>query len=506
MRERLKSDPNPALIRHLFGPALKSDAADNFDNLLRVNLAHTVLLARAGIIAPETARPLLELYREMARTGPSCLELDPTLEDLHFNVEAYVIRRLGPEVGGTMHTGRSRNDLNATTSRMKARDALLQLVEVALSLRRVLLNRAETYAGLVMPGYTHLQPAQPITLGHYLSAMADALERDTARLEAAYGRTNRCPLGAGALAGTGFPLDRALGAQLLGFDGLVENSLDAVASRDYALELLSALAILTSTVSRVAGDLYVWATDEFGLIELADEVALVSSIMPQKKNPVTLEHCKAKAAQVLGALVAALGAIRAAPFSNVRDVNREALYPLKEAVAQSTAAMELMAVTVDTLTPRPERMGSRAQGDFSTVTELADSLVRTQGLPFRSAHRIVALLVAEAAAAGRRATEVDAEAVQRAAEKALGHRLDLGGDWDVQAILDPRRNVLGKQTLGSPQPDEVRRMVDRARKTLATEETWLAERRQRLASAAARLDLAVSEYLHSASIPPTATI
>jgi argininosuccinate lyase len=494
MRDRVKVDPHPVLIKHLFAGALRENALTSFHHLMQVNAAHVILLDRCQAIARRDAQALLLLYRQMVQAGPECLDLDPRLEDLHFNVEAHVIRQLGEEVGGRMHTGRSRNDLNATISRMQTREAILRLVERSQALRTALLDRAVEHAETLMPGYTHLQPAQPITFGYYLAALADALARDSARLAATYERTNGCPLGAGALAGTGFPLDRRLAAELLGFDGLVENALDAVASRDHVLEVLAALAILTVTLSRLAQDLYVWATDEFGFVTLADEVSIVSSIMPQKKNPITLEHCKGKAAQVLGALVAALGAMRATPFSNVRDVNREAVSPLGEGVAQAEASLELMTVTIETLSVNPARMLARAQADFSTVTELADTLVRVEGLPFRTAHRIVAEVVVEALQAGKSAGAIDAEAVRQAAERVAGRRLALE-DSTVHRALDAWSNVRGRQTLGSATPDETRRMVARARATLASESEWLAEKRSRLAAAGAALEESIAGIL-----------
>ena len=496
MRDRVKADPHPILIHHLFAGALQIDALASFQHLMRVNAVHVVLLDRCRVIANRDAKALLGLYQQMMQAGPECLDLDPKLEDLHFNVEAHVIRQLGEEVGGRMHTGRSRNDLNATINRMRAREALLRLVQGTHALRTVLLDRAEEHAEALMPGYTHLQPAQPITFGYYLAALADALERDSARLEAVYERANRCPLGAGALAGTGFPLDRRLGAELLGFDGLVENSLDAVASRDHVLEALAALAILGVTLSRLAHDLYVWVTDEFGFITLADEVSAVSSIMPQKKNPVTLEHCKAKAAHMLGALVSALGAMRATPFSNVRDVNREGVYPLGEGVAQAEAAIALMTVTIETLSVNPERMLARARNDFSTVTELADTLVRIEGLPFRTAHRIVAEVVVETLQAGKPATAIDAEILGRAAERVLGRSTTLD-DSVVRRALDAWSNVLGRQTIGSATPSETRRMVGRARATLAVERERLAERHTRLEAAGSALDEVIGRILAS---------
>ena len=494
MRDRLSQPPHQALVEHVFAPALEQDAADNFENLMRVNTVQVLLLERSGDVVREHARELLSLFDKMQRDGASALELDPNLEDLYFNTERHVTRQLGPEIGGRMHTGRSRNDLNATTARMGIRATVLDLADNALDLRASLLGQASRHAETVMTGYTHLQPAQPITFGFYLSAVADALERDTARLLISYERINQSPLGAGALAGTGFALDRDRAAKLLGFSGIVENALDAVASRDYALEVMAALAILTITISRLAHDLYVWASYESGMVELADEVSLVSSIMPQKKNAITLEHCKAKAAQVIGALVAAMAATKGVPMTNVRDVNREAMHPIREAVREAAAAMQLMRITVDTLSVRSDHMLHQAQANFSTVTELADLLVREGGLPFRSAHRVVAMVVSDAIAANRSASEIDIDAVQRAAQSVTGTSVPVDGDA-LRAALDATLSVGRKRTSGSTNPNEVRRMVERALRMVERDRETIAASRHRVAQADMDLEAEVAEVL-----------
>jgi argininosuccinate lyase len=239
-----------------------------------------------------------------------------------------------------------------------------------------------------MPGYTHLQPAQPTTFGHYLASVALALERDAERLLDVYPRLNLNPLGACAFAGTGFPIDRAMTAQWLGFDGIVDSTLDAVASRDYVSELLAAMAIMGVTLSRLAQDLYLWCSGEWGTVEVADDVAMTSSIMPQKKNPITLEHIKAKAGHLLGAVVASLAAQKAVNFMHCRDMG-EAVAPLWDAFAQAQGVLHLTRRTVLGLQVNQSLMLERATQDFSTATELADVLVREKDLPFRMAHGIV---------------------------------------------------------------------------------------------------------------------
>lgn len=315
VRDRLKAAPSEDALALVYAPRLRAGLKD-FAPMLWVHKAHTVMLASQEIIGQEDASALLSAITALENEGLKALSLDPRLEDLFYNVEAFITKRVGIRIAGRLHAGRSRNDLAATIDRMQVRDQVNDLCEASIDLRQCMLEVADRHAESVMPGYTHLKPAQPITFGYYLTAVAGALDRDARRVERVYESTNLCPMGAAALAGTSFPVDRNLMARLLGFDGLLENCLDAVASRDFALELMAASAILTTTISRIASDLYVWQSDEFGLIELSDSIAGTSSIMPQKKNPAPLESAKSRAPQVYGALMAALASSKGAIFSN----------------------------------------------------------------------------------------------------------------------------------------------------------------------------------------------
>jgi argininosuccinate lyase len=362
----------------------------DFRLMMWINQVHVLRLVRQGILSREVGQPLIRALRQLEQEGTAGFTLDPRLKDLYFNLEHALIEKVGMDVGGRMHAGRSRNDLGATMHRLAVREALVDFMGLQFGLRACLLDKAAAHTGTVMPGYTHLQPAQPTTFGHYLASVALALERDAARLLDVYPRLNLNPLGACAFAGTGFPIDRALTAQWLGFDGLVDSTLDAVASRDYVAEFLAALAILGVTLSRLAQDLYLWCAGEWGMVEVADDVAMTSSIMPQKKNPITLEHIKAKAGHLLGALTSTLAV--GVNFMHCRDMG-EAVAPLWEALQQAQGVIHLTRRTVLGLRVNKALMLERATQDFSTATELADVLVREKGLPFRVAHGIVASLV-----------------------------------------------------------------------------------------------------------------
>jgi argininosuccinate lyase len=313
MRERLKAEPHPVLQKYLFGPGIARDVVLSFYNMSEMNLAHALMLAKQGIISLAEARLILRELIALRDKGPEAFTPNSAYEDYYMNIENYLIERLGVEYAGKLHTARSRNDLHSTVDRMNVRDSYLKLLELLLSLRKVILTLAAKYKETVFTGYTHMQPAQPITLGHYFLAVAEALERDFQRFETAWIRINLSTLGSCAFAGTSFPIDREYTAGLMGFDGNIVNTIDAVASRDYLLELTADYAILGSTLSRLSNDLYYWATDEFGYIEIDDSMAASSSIMPQKKNPTSLEHIKAKSAHLIAAFVSVAGCLKNIP-------------------------------------------------------------------------------------------------------------------------------------------------------------------------------------------------
>ena len=489
--ERLAELPADEVVAYLYGPRMREERDTSFGYLTEVNQAHVVMLARRGIISPETAAALLRAIEGLAVAGKDALELDPRREDLYFNYERAVIQEVGPAIGGQMHTARSRNDLGSTMFRMRCRDVLLQLLGEVCRCRQALLAKAAEHLDTVMPGYTHLQPAQPITFAHYLAAIEEALQRDTDRLFGALVHTQLNPLGAGALAGTGFPIDRELTTQLLGFDGLVVDTLDAVASRDYLLEAAAAGAILGATLSRFAQDLYVLYTYEFGTIDFPDRVAGTSSIMPQKKNPNDLEHIKGRTAPIAGALVSGLAAIRNTNYTNIIDANREGLRPVWAGLEELRIALALARVATETAQPRAELMLARCRMNFSTVTELADTLVRKWRISFREAHEIVGAVVRDAIAAGLDASGITAAMVMTHAVPLVGVGYSIT-DGEVHDALDPLRNVEARSHAGGPAPEAVAKMVARAGEGLRHDITRLAAIQTRLEEAHSRLAEAVA--------------
>ena len=490
--ERLKEPVAPEVLQLLFQPRLDHDFQVSFGPITQINRAHVVMLRRQQIVTAEVAKALLGAFATMEQAGAAAYQPDPRLEDPYFNYEAVVTSIAGADTGGRMHTGRSRNDLGATLDRMLCRDAALKLIDCLHALIAVLLARAEQFADVVMPGYTHLQPAQPSTYGFYLAGLAEAFLRDCNRLDNAWPCINLSPLGAAAMTGTSFPIDRQLTASLLGFDGLIEHTQDCVASRDFVLDLLAACVQMAVTWSRLAQDFYVMVTYEFQTLELPDRLAGTSSIMPQKKNPVVMEHLKGKCAQVLGAYVAAAAAIKATIFSNTIDGNHESQVMAGSAFRDCCDCLKLAAVMVDAARPSKAAMLRLAERNFSTATELADALVRECGLAFRDAHHVVGGVVRMAMDRGLAANEITVAMIDQAGREVIGRELGLEAAT-VASCLDPTLAVAARRTVGGPSPNEVRRLVGVLGEALAAARTTQSERRGRLAAAEQRLHAAVRE-------------
>ncbi len=482
---RLAGETAREVCELIYAPRLAREFGRGFAALTDINQAHLLMLHRAGLVAGEPAARIARALVRIEEEGPDAFELDPAREDAFFNYEAKLIALAGPD-GGRLHIGRSRNDILATHDRMRARDLLLDLADALAAVQDAALAGAERHAAAVMPGYTHLQPAQPITYGFYLAGVAQSTARDARRLSQAWEDADLCPLGAGALAGTSFPVDRVHVAQLLGFPGIVGHALDAVASRDFALEILSAMMIAGVGWSRVAQDFYVWTTAEFGLLQFPDGVAGTSSIMPQKKNPVLLEHLKGKGAHLLGLLTAAAATIRGTHFTHSGDASRESMRSFWEAGDECLSALKLLALAVRSAEPDREMMRRRAAEDFSTVTDLADEIVRRSGISFREAHHVVGAVVREALSRGMGAHQIDSGMIDAAATAELGRRLDMPGDL-VARCLDPERSVAMRTLPGGPAQRPLAELVANSRIWLQAARAQNAARREDCQAARDRL-------------------
>lgn len=451
--------------------------------------AHAIMLAASGIITEADLREILK-WLEQARAAweDGSFELKAELEDVHMNVESYLRQGAGPEFGGRLHTARSRNDQVVTDCKLHLRSRLLDIRERLTELQGALLARAEGRDEQVMPGYTHTQHAQPISIAFWLTGYVALLTRDQERLLAAYRHTNTSPLGAAALAGTSFPTDRKLSAQLLGFDGVQEHALDCVGSRDFVAEALAALAILMANLSKLAEEFVLWSTWEYRMLELDDAYSSGSSIMPQKKNPCIAELTRGKVGLVYGRLMQILTLMKGLPSGYNRDL-QEDKPPLWEALDTLELTLSAVKAMVETVTFNLDRMRESVGRNFATATELANFLVSERGLPFRTCHEIVGALVGTLVAEGR--TLDDHERVQQVLA-AHGQELSLP---EIASVVDPQACLNRQVSLGSTGPREVRRMQRALTKAVDKQRELTAEARGKLQEARRQTATIVKQVL-----------
>lgn len=493
---RLGEAPNEANIEHILTPMLEADRP-LFHAFMQVDLAHTLMLAEQGVLTNEQAAAILTLLREIDQMGVDNFPIDPRYDTFLLQVEKYMIDRIGEDVAGRMHTGRSRNDQGATVDRIYSRDQLLAIAGTLLELQETMLRLADEHRETLMPGYTHLQHAQPTTLGHYLMRHYFTFERDQQRLEGAYARTNLNALGGAAMAGTSWPLNQQRTAELLGHEGIVLNASDSGAfDTDFPAENGAVLSILATNIGRLAGDLYLWSTWEFRMIEIADALAGTSSIMPQKKNPHALERIRGLAGLSIGWLPSLLGATRSASSSELSMAFATEQMP--QMARATVSVIELMRVTLETMTVNKEIMRERSGIFWSTTSNLADELVRHTGMSFRTAHHVVGRVVRNAVMAGVGPTEVTAEMVDQAANETIGRPLDLA-DEIVQQALDPEAFLHSRTTIGSVNPMAVSASILEGRKRQAAHQQWQLEKQDALKSARSTLDRAVDDLISSVS-------
>ena len=440
--------------RFASGPAAimeEINASIDFDRALAPHdiagsLAHVAMLAKTGIIGAEDAdaiaRGLRQVKGEIEAGG---FAFSRALEDIHMNVESRLAALIGPPAG-RLHTARSRNDQVATDFKLWVRDTLDALIAQIAGLQKALAERALASADIVMPGFTHLQSAQPVTFGHHLMAYVEMLARDRSRFTDARRRLNECPLGAAALAGTSFPIDRDMTAKALGFDRPTANSLDSVADRDFVLEALAAAAICAVHLSRLAEEIVLWTTAQFGFVRLSDAFSTGSSIMPQKRNPDAAELVRGKSGRVTGALVGLLTVMKGLPLAYSKDMQED-----KEGAMDGlrTLSLCLAAMTgmVGDLTPDAARMKAAAGAGYATATDLADWLVRTLKMPFREAHHVTGRIVGLAAAQG-----VALEALSLAQMQSVEPRINA----EALTVLSVENSVKSRTSYGGTAPDNVR--------------------------------------------------
>ncbi len=429
-----------------------------FKPVIYINKAHVKMLEIQDIIPKNDAEKILKSLKYLENKDFDELDLKPELEDIHMVIEDYVNEQAGIESGGKMHTAKSRNDQVSAAIRMVLREEILEIQKLTLELLKNLVEVAEENLDTVMPGYTHLQVAEPTTFAHYISNYIQALLRTIERLEVSYDHTNKNPLGAGAFAGTSFQIDRELTSELLAFDDVLENTMDATGSRDFVLDVMSNLSILMSTLSRFSEELVVWSSSEFDMLEFSEEFSSPSSIMPQKKNPVVPEMVRANAGKTVGNLTGGFEILKNLPQAYNLDIQE--LTPLLwDTVSQTKESVKVLAKLVKNMEINEEKMRENAEKGFASLTELANSLVRECDISFRVSHEIVGELALRMEREDKDLDDIEINDFNSICEEIIGEKIQFS-EKDLEKALDVVNCVKEKDVLGGPSPGEVKNFLE----------------------------------------------
>jgi len=479
---------SPDYVRLVLNDNFEDAKAMLLSPLMAVHHAHLAMLAAQQIVSREDARALRAALGAIDLEAVRGAKFDGSCEDLFFYVDRLVADSCGPDVAGRLHTARSRNDIDMTMYRMQVRVFVLDLTAAVLALRGSLIELAAHHRETVFPAHTHTQPAQPSTVAHYLLAVIEQLERDTGRLLAAYATVNRNPLGACAITGTGFPIDRVRTSQLLGFDGPTGNTYGSIATVDYLLEAASAAATAVVGAGRFVQDMLLWCTVEVGYLRLPDGFVQTSSIMPQKRNPVSLEHARSLASKAFAQLAGLATALHNTPFGDIVDSEDDVQPLVASGFRDAARSLELVAAAMAGADINVALMRQRATENWVSITELADTLARDRGLSFKTAHAIAASLVR----AARARPGEPLSALFAGASRAAGHPLSMSDD-ELAQVLSPEHFVEIRRTPGGPSPEVTAEAIEVSRGALAEDSARLAARRRALAEAARQLRQVVAE-------------
>jgi argininosuccinate lyase len=484
MMGRLSEGPHATLFELLYEPHEAGAHRDVLPYLLAIDAAHVVMLEEQALVTTSVAGALLALNQEMTERverGETVITFVPRHRGIYFLYERELIARLGGGVGGAAHLGRSRNDINATVTRLRLREVLLGVIADACDMTEALLDAAGAHATTTMSGFTHLQPAQPTTLGHYLAGVGCEMVRSIEQFEAAYALVNVSPMGAAAGYGTSFAIAPARVADLLGFEAVIDNSLDAVASRDYLVAVLATAATLSVTLSRLATDLQAWSSVAYGFIDWPDSLVSTSSIMPQKRNAFVCEHIRGRSSHVVGALTATLVGMKGVPFANSIEVSAEATSHVWPALTAVNASCALVAALLRHVRVSTETASTFAERADVGMTAVADALVEHAGLTFRSAHEVVSRVVASGVT-GRLLPQFTA-ALNVELARLPARAID---DTVIAAALDPATTARAAEHGGGPGLSSVRAQLGALGQRLAYVRRRSSERRDALFTADAR--------------------
>ena len=484
---RLSSPPSEQFLRHYHVPGLAREKRQLKDHMA-VDLAHTVMLVEQGILARDQGAAILKALMEFRDLPPDAFPIDPLRGSFLLQVEAFLSQRVGEDTAGRMHTGRSRIDMGATVRRRYKRGRMLDTMESLLRLQGAVMSQARRHTRTIMPGYTHMQHAQPWVFGHYLLSFCTKFREDFQRMVECYARVNLNPLGAVGLSGTSWPLNRSRTTELLGFSGLVENS-KLGREAYYAAEAIAALSYVMCDLNDLATDFHVWSTTEFGLVESDDAYCGTSSIFPQKKNPNSLETIKRAGGAAVTWLATALATYRA---EGTGDQAMRGLPMIDDAFNTTEGMCDLGTGVVETLIVHEDRMRELVANSWSTSSNLADVIVREAGLSFRQTHHVVARLVRICLAEKVLPSQVTSAILNRAAQETIGKDLPMQ-ESALRDALNPDVFVRTRVTVGSVAPNEVDRMLAAEQQGLEQATAWVSAERQRITDAARKLDDAVRQ-------------
>ncbi|WP_082310972.1 argininosuccinate lyase [Paenibacillus sp. FJAT-27812] len=487
------SFPGKTYVEAVLSPAYDQAKQQLLQPMIAVHKAHLIMLFEQGLLtkgeARQIANALLTINLEQLRIGT----YNGQFEDLFFEVE-HKLLELSDEASGSLHLARSRNDMGIAIYRITLREKLLRSIGSALGLHASLLELAKKHTDTIMIAHTHTQQAQPTTLAHYVAAVTDSLARDIQRLQAAYANCNLSSMGAAALTTSGFAISRERVAALLAFDGLIENAYDAVSGADYAGEIASATQLAAINLGRFTQELLLWCTQEFAVIQVAAPYVQISSIMPQKRNPVSIEHIRSLLSSIAGNAQTVLTMIHNTPFGDIVDTEDDMQPYAWKSLDTLEVVYRLLSKVISTLHIREDVLSKRAAESFATVTELADTLVREEGLSFRKAHLVVSKLVTLAAERGDHVSDLSLQSLNEAAIKTIGIPLRLS-EKQLKQALDPYHFVQIRTLRGGPSPSEMNRSLNAQQKRLNDLNLWLKERADRLEAAAAELNFILSNWL-----------
>ncbi len=486
--------PHPLYEEFVLKPAYQDATKYYYEPMMAANFAHTVMLYRCNVISLENAQALLSSLEQVEDAGIDNVVYRSGVEDMFFAIEGRLIEIAGSAHGGNLQLARSRNDLGYALTRLAMRSLILETIEHVIALRDVLQRFAIEHLETIMPGYTHTQPAQPTTMAHYIAGVLSILERDSERLRFAHETNNQSPLGAAALTGTGFPIDRNLSARLLGFDGIQLSTYASIGASDNLTDVASALSSLGVNLSRFTHDMLFWATQESGAIRIDDSFIQISSIMPQKRNPVVLEHLRARISRMLAQASGIVIQCHNIPFGDTQDIEDEIQPLLFGSLETAAEILQLYSAVIGTLRVNVDHLRNRAIEGFTTVTELADTLVRHCDLPFREAHGIVSALVSYSMENDLAPNDLTASLLRDVAKRKFNLDVDLSEAMLKQA-LDPRAFVETRSLPGGAAPKATSLVLDQQSLRIKQDAQWLEAARGKISGARALLKSEINDIL-----------